>query len=747
MFKEIRAEVGMDCGTPALFINGKPREFVTYKIAESAITERVLEIIPDEVPPLLKNGIRLCWIPIFVDWNGPDDYDFSDMDLRINSFVKTVEGTIPDDLDNFAFAIRIQAATFSPEWYIESSSKDGKYVNLIEYRNVWGDAEPIPNEPSMRYSTSNTSGFASTYGISPGDSFWDTHAVDCLQAIIDHVKRQSYHRYVFGYLPCALNSNEWFLHTKSPEACCDFSEPMQKAFHNYLRNKGLDAPENPVPTPEDCHPRPGVSLVGTYGKPRPIKDQNILDVSIPAQQRIEEFSLFLNSRIAEIICNFAAVIKRNYVKYPKLAGFFYGYNIQFSGMNHLSQSGHLGLRRVLSCPDIDFLCSPCLYSYRNDAGPCMFSVMHGAYSESARLYGKMVYAEDDHHPSEFNLSGECRDEWHDEMAFRRNFAMTASHGIDMWHYSLGCGWLAPEHRSKSIGKLLYIANELKKQSRTSNAEVAVVVDERSVSALPPNPVILGSLILRTVATAAQSGAAFDLYELESFFQADVSQYKFVIFCNIIHTDENIRKQINRLRPGRILYFQYAAGYRHDDGASISLSAENASSLTGIRLKQTEPQPLISWYNPDLKQLDTVESDIRYGLGDSRRCNPVLAIDDPEAETFGILANGSPGLAVKSVGGGTVVYSSAPALNPQLQNAFYRQAGVFCRTEAGPIIYENEGMLAISAATRGTVVLKLRQGEILTDAYTGEIFDSTFGAFVELQMKRHETRIYLRATGK
>lgn len=742
MLQEIRAEVKVDCGTPALFINGKAREFVTYKIAESALTEKVLEIIPDEVPAMMKAGVRLCWIPVFVDWNGPGDYDFKDMDRRINAFIEEVEKSIPDDLDNFAFAVRIQAASFAPDWYIKPSLNDGKYRNLIEYRNVWGDAEPVPNEPSMRYSTSNTSGFASTYAISPGDSFWDTHALDCLQATIDHIKKQPYHKYVFAYLPCAFNSNEWFFYTKSPEACCDFSEPMQQAFSQYLRDKGLDAPENPVPTPKDCHPRPGVTLIGTYGAPRPINDKDILDTSIPLQQRIEEFSLYLNSRIAEIICKFTSVIKSSY-EIPKIVGVFYGYNIQVADMNHLSQSGHLGLRKVLECPDIDFLCSPCLYTYRNDAGPCTFSTMHGAYAESARLYGKMIYAEDDHHPSEYKLSGECRDDWHDEMAFRRNFAMVASHGIDMWHYSLGCGWLTPEHRWKSIAKLLEISRELKKQARTSNAEVAIVVDERSVSSLPLNPVMLISLIRNTVASVAQSGAAFDLYELKSFFKADVSQYKFIVFCNLTRSDDNIREEIDKLRPGRTLYFQHAAGYRHDGKNSSSQSAENASALTGICLKQTGPQPLITWYNPDKNRLGSIEDDIRYGLSDGRRHSPVLAVDDPEAETFGVLADGGTGLARKSVGGGTVIYTSAPELNPKLLRTFYQQAGVFTRTADGSMVYENDGMLAVTAAFRGILTLKLREGEILTDAYSGETLDSKTNAVAELNMKRHETRIYLR----
>jgi hypothetical protein len=349
----------------------------------------------------------------------------------------------------------------------------------------------------------------------------------------------------------------------------------------------------------------------------------------------------------------------------------------------------------------------------------LFSTLNGAFSDAARVYGKMVFAEDDHHPSEFSVSGESRDAWHDEMSFKRNFAMVASHGIDMWHYSLGCGWLAYEHRWKCVGELLAAAKELKRRPRVSTAEVALVVDDRSVSALPLDPGLVASLILGTVASAAQAGAAFDLYELESFFKADIAQYKFVIFCDLIRVDEWIAAELERVRPGRTLYFQHAAGYRRDEGGATTFSAENASRSIGMTMKATVAQPLIVWYDPDRMDLGGVRADIRYGFNNGRRCNPVLAADDPDAEIFGVLADGGPGLVRKRTGGGTAIYSSAPSISPALLNALYRDAGVFLRISSGPVVYENAGMLALTAQARGSFSLALRHGEQLRDVSRGK----------------------------
>lgn len=744
MSQERSATIASCNGIPTLLLDGKPREFLSCKIAESIYTEKVLDMIPREVPPLLRQGIRLFWIPIFVNWKGPGDYDFSDMDARINTFIRTVETTIPEDSAQIALGIRIQAAVFSPEWYIKSSFQNGTFANLVKFRNLWGDAEPVPTAPSMRFHTANTQGFFSTCAISPGDPFWDTHAPDCLQAVINHARSQSYHRYVFAYLPCAFNSNEWFLTTRSPEACCDFSAPAEKAFSNYLKARGIDAPENPVPPPEICFPHPGASLIGTTGASQENELSDLLDPSRPEERLVEEFSLWLNGRIAEIICNLASVIKRNYQEKPKLAGFFYGYNLQLSSMNHLSQSGHLGLRKALNSPDVDFLCSPCLYTYRNEMLSCQFSSLNGAYTDAARLYGKLLFAEDDHHPSEFRVSGECRDDWHDQMAFRRNFAMAASHNINLWHYSLGCGWLLPEHRRTCIAELYRIARELNTADRSPVAEVAVVVDERSVSAMTLNPALQKALLLESVAAVAQSGAAFDLYELESFFAADHARYQFVIFCNLIRSDAEILAEIRRLRSGnRTLFFQSAAGYRFDTEHVSTFSALNASELTGIRLREVSRQPLVVWCDPDRFQLpENLQKDIRYGLKD-RRHTPVLGVDDSEAELFGTLPDGSAGLARRTPGQYHVIYSAAPAIDPQLLNGFYRQAGVFCRTPAGAVVYENGAMLAISAAQRGSLSVAMHPGEQLKEAFTGEIISQESAGTIQRWMKRHETTIFLK----
>ncbi len=41
----------------------------------------------DDFVPLFNGRDLTGWVPIFIDWSGPGQYDFSDMDLRIRTIL------------------------------------------------------------------------------------------------------------------------------------------------------------------------------------------------------------------------------------------------------------------------------------------------------------------------------------------------------------------------------------------------------------------------------------------------------------------------------------------------------------------------------------------------------------------------------------------------------------------------------------------------------------------------------------
>lgn len=731
--REPDVKTGIHNGMPAFFINGKVQPHTSFKITETPDTEAMLRSAEVEIPAMAKQGIMNCWIPVFIDWTGPGEYDFTDLDRRIETVLRLYDDNTADKRDKAFIAVRIQAAVFSPPWYIDKFlDSEGKPTNLIEFRNPWGKAEPDCINHKNRFSTIRGD-YYSTYAISPGDKFWDTYALDCLNAIVRHVRGKWYSNRVFAWLPCAFNTNEWFIRTDAPDATCDFSTPTQRAFHRYLREKGIHCRKNPVPLPAECYKGENVFL-------NPKKDEELI---------VEEFSLWLNKRISEIILSFARLIKKHYSDSPKLVGFFYGYTNELSGSRNLSQSGHLGLKHLLESPEIDFFCSPNQYKYRADEGKFTYNQVLGAFANSSGICGKLVFAEDDHRPTFAKSSSPMlatRDEWHDEMFFRRNFAQVLTHGQHMWWYSLSPEWFREKKRQDIIGSLSKIGIEAMGMDCSPVSEVAVVVDESSISAMHLDPELQGEIILESYSAFFPTGTPFEYYELNSFLKhADHSRFKVIVFLNLFLVDEKMVTAVKKLRSdNRTIIFQFAPGFLYKNRDGRAFSCTSASRLTGIELKEEkEPQPLIVWIDPERTPLVPDNEDIRYGVSGFKQVTPILGVVDKKAETLGYLYSGNPGFARKRYTDWTSVFTAAPHLPSRVLSILFQDAGVHLYSKSGDVIYASRSLLAFVSSSRGIKRLMMPGDDTLTDVFTGRKIKLNKGGYADFFMKRHEVRLLWR----
>lgn len=722
-------KLGMHNGAMAMFMDGVPQSFSHFKVNEDCDLKESLKTVSREMPDIARGGINLCWVPVFIGWDAPGKYDFSDMDARIRHTLEVYDRNTPKGAPEAALVIRIQAATFFPDWYVLGNMVDGQYTNKVCFRNLWGPSEPdeIPRE--RRFETRNPR-YQEPYAVSPGDKFWDTHALDCLKAIVDHAKKQDYHDRVFGYLPCALSTNEWFLHSDSPDSCCDFSAPMQHSFFEYLQEKGVDCSYQPVPTPRE-----------TYR----IK-QLELDPEDLTDWRVEEFSLFLNNRVAEIIENFARTIKDFYREKNKLVGFFYGYDIELSAIYNLSQSGHIALRRLLDCPDIDFLCSPLQYRYRQDVRPFTFGQVHGTLADSMRLYNKLTFAEEDHWEARGDLF--ARDEWHDRMYLMQDFGTQATHGQYMWWYANGRECFANPERRRLVCDLNRIGMKQLGMDRSPVAEIAVIMDDRSVSAIRPNPMFWREVLLHTYAGIYPAGAPFELFELNAFLErADHSKYKTVIFLNLYRLDKKILDGVNALKSnGRTLIFMGLSGKIFDspDGKR-TVSATNSEKLIGMKMKTASAaMPFSLWIDPDRTDFLPQNEDLRFGSEDFYP--GLLESDDPTAETIAFWCNGNPGMARKKFPAWTSVFIGGARVPDIVWRTLFKDAGVHCYAQCGDVASVNASMVTYTASARGGRVLSMPCRETLEDVFTGEKIRTNEDGSCRLSLKRHETRVFFRIPG-
>ena len=713
--KEIVTRVGKHLGGMSMFIDDEVQPFTYFKITETPDSQAMLDAAEIEIPAMAKNGINLCWVPLFLKWSGTGEYDFTDFDRRVRKVLELYDANTPAGMPKAYVGIRLQAAVFHPQWYIdEHLDANGDPTNLIEFRNPWGRADGGDN----------------TTAISPGDEFWDTHALDCLKTIVAHVRSSDYAHRVFGWLPCAFNTNEWFIRTFVPGAVCDFSQPSQQAFKSYLEQQGISCFGQPVPSPLACQ-TPGCGEFLTADGEGGI---------------VEEFSKWLNNRMANIILNFAGTIKALYKDSPKIVGFFYGYSTELSFFQNLSQSGHLGLRKIIDSNLIDFLCSPCQYRFRRDEGVFTYNMTLGPFADSGALRGKLVFAEDDHFPvfaRTTNTDCSTRDKWHDEMFFRRNFAQVMASGQQMWWYSLGASWFKEPYRNEIIGSLHRVGLEALQADRSPVGEVAVVVDERSVQTMRLNAPFQSRLILESLAGFSPTGAPVECHELNSFLDyADHSRYKVVVFLNLFLTDQAIRDKVDKLKSdNRTLMFFFAPGLLEGDTPDRKFSLETAGHLVGMNLFEVkDDMPLSIWMDPDRVDL-MADEDIRFGwLNPEIPVKPIIGISDPDATALGFLHTDIPGFALKRHTGWTSIFSAVPNLPSRVLKSLLKNAGVHLYTDSEDVIYANRSMIAYVACSRGEKELIMRNAERLEDVISGEQIQLENGR-CRMFMKRHETRIF------
>ena len=370
----------------------------------------------------------------------------------------------------------------------------------------------------------------------------------------------------------------------------------------------------------------------------------------------------------------------------------------------------------------------------------------------------MVFLEDDHPPSE-KLSGESfastvwfstRDAWHDEMFFRRNFAQVLSHGQQLWWFSLGGEKYKDPHRQKIVGALHRIGRQALDRNRGSVAEVAVVIDERSVSTMRCNPALHQMLLTESHGEFFQTGAPFECFELQSFLRdTDPLPFKVIAFLNLFRVDSEILAAMNKLKSnGRTLLFSFAPGLLNDDQRTRTVSTKSASGLVGMALaEESTSTPLTVWVDPERVSLLPNGDDVRYGWvhTDVAVKPPVIGIVDPDAESLGFLRSGTTGFGRKAYPDWTSVFSAAPCLPSKILRELFRDAGVHLYTEDGDVIYANQSMIACSASSSGTKQLTLPRSTRLVDALDETLLELDAQHRVHFPMKRHETRIFWQIT--
>lgn len=453
------------------------------------------------------------------------------------------------------------------------------------------------------------------------------------------------------------------------------------------------------------------------------------------EQAVIDYYRYNSDLVADTICTFAKAVKE-ITRRKKVVGAFYGYLLQLCGEQRQQNAGHLALESVLASPDVDFLTSPTSYAFRQlgGEGTSHFMSLFG----SAKLHGKLWFDENDIRTSLAKGSlgewGRPADVAGDIVQQEKELANVIVNGSAQWWFDVGGNVYGNPALMGRIGNLAKNAAEAQKLDRSSVDEVAMVVDERSLCYLCVADPLGARLLVSQLPALSRIGAPVGHY-LVTDLPLLKDRKVFFIMTSFAPTAQD-RKAIEALkRGGHVLVFLYAPGVYRDG----QLDESGMSELTGIRLRMSREEGALSVKLFGGHRLTEGLDGQLYG--DSHRVSPLFFADDASATVLGTLADGKPGLVVKTEGGWTSVVSSAPMLPSRLMRNIAQLAGVHTYIDTEDVVWASKSLLAVCVKDGGKRTVRLPRAANVRDLYSGEFVGKGIIAF-EAGFADHATRLFV-----
>jgi beta-galactosidase len=690
------AEVRPHNGSPALFLDGKPVFAAINWVSGPTPDKWDFE---EQAGKSAGTGIHIYAFDVGkgTEWIGPGrgrpgDFDFSSVEARFGRVIQADPKAL--------FHLRVYLETGHDDW--------------------WEKAYPAECEV-LSDGRRNGMSFASRV--------WREQAKDFLRAYIGHLRKAGLFDRVIAYQVGAGHTGEWVKGESSMYTPCgDFSGPMRAYFREWLR-KRYQGDENKLRAAWRHAPTVTFDTAAVPAAERQLEAGQFTFRDPAAERNVIDYFAALADLCADAVVDLCRTVKEA-TDGQRLAGAFYGYLLDLawnggffkerpdSDYSTYQRSGHLGLRKVLASPDVDFLASPYSYGFRGMGGdsPSMLP------AESVRLHGKLLLIEDDtrtHVDSQDPNYGQVKTYGDSRTILRRNLAHFLTHAEGAW-WAL---WKVDASKEPRFGSLLREFREAGEKSmdadRTSAAEVAVLLDDESFFYETCRYNLDIPLVFQQrLWGLPRLGAPFDVFLLDDFLAGRLRPYMLYIFLNPFSLDEGRRRALSAelRREKRTALWIYAPGF-----IKGSPGLENMEELAGIRFGLGEQAwgPIVhitDFDHPITKGLDQ-------GLfwGTNNKLAPLFHVDDPEARILGEVVysqgNCRPGFAVKDFAAWRSVYSAAPNLPAGVLRNIARWAGVHIYSDAGDVLYANRSLLGVHTLAGGRRMFRLpRRAPVVHDIF-------------------------------
>ena len=695
------AEVRASDGVPTLFINRLPDSCMVYMTYHPN---------PRYFVQFGRAGVRLFTFsstPTAAEyglspptWVGPDKFDYSNLDERARKVLDVVP-------DAYVFP---RIYLFSPEWWDHQHPDD-----LVTYDP--GDGRPRPFARDGRKRAPSWASHA-----------WREDTAAAIRRYIEYVEASPYADRVIGYHLASGTTEEWMMWGANENQWVDYSPVNVAAFRAWLTERyGNDEAlrqawhDQSVSLQTAAIPLKADRVRTRFGILRdPSTEQDVID-----------FTLYNADLVAETIAYFARVVKQA-TRRKKLVGVFYGYLLQLTGQRQ-QNAGHLALEKVLNNPDIDFITSPTSYAFRTPgSGYSHFMSL----TDSVKLHGKLWIDENDIRTWLVSVKA---GQWGKTDTYaetlkqeRRELTSVLGQGCGQWWFDMGGGWYDDSRMMGQIARMKIIADKTIGRPRRSVAEIAVVVDDKSLAYLRPGNRLSRALMLDVLPHLARTGAPLSYYLMSDLPKAP--KHKMYVFLNAIAPDEADRQAIEALKcDGRVLVFFWAAGLYRDG----RIDPAGVSDLVGMQIAMSKKrQPMLGRFVGDAR---LVEKLARRSLGVDVSAEPSFSVDDAKATILGRGTRGQAVLAIREYRDWTSVYAAVPVHSRELFRRLAARAGVHRYIDTPDVVYATQSLLGIACNEAGKRRVRLRRPAQVWDLFENRIVCNGVTEF-SIDIEKHGTAL-------
>lgn len=592
-------------------------------------------------------------------WSGPDEYDFSTLDLAF----AVIRSRMPDGY------VMINYGTYMPDWWLKRNP--GSRVRWFRnHRNYPGTYQTMA---SLQYRKD---------------------ASKALRAFLNHLRDSGNAARVIGIMVHDGGTQEWYWPNEPYGGRFGMwlfsgnSPADHEAYRAFLKRKHGKIPEGadiPEPARWETHDE------GIFLDPR--KSREVID-----------YFDFRNAVVAQAIRTLTGIVKEE-TKGGTLTGVYYGYHLMFSRMFKQFQTcGHLKLHEVVSGGTCDLFLAPSLYAWRPFGSA--ESLMQPA--EAITGHGAIPVVEFDYRTYSESEPRQLRNGGMETPALSlngldRGFGMALTRSAGGHWMEMSERWFREELLLSHIASLMKLYRSLPLlPAGTTPVEVCLVSDEASALRTASNQ---GDGVHRAVIgefcrTFPETGVCYRHVQLSDLLTPGlIPAHKFYCFLNTFELSDSQRKELkarlNREKASAL--WLYAPGVLRPGG---NVDAAGIQEMTGIQVRRENAKlPL------DCIPASGFGSEKRFSyLTTSPNFLPVGGYD-----TVAAYSGKTPVLVGRSANGRTDYFSAALALPVPLLRELMSRSGVHSYQKGGDVLYAGNDFLILHAASEGIKELLFGKG--------------------------------------